>query len=159
MTVVARRVVSTPVRTASETWSVITNLLAPKDGPGRKELLKISGVACSLIASDAMEIDALVVWGNGPRVRVYCLFGEAAISADGKNEDALATCPTENDWSLSLPCPAEDLAWVKSELATLSSRITAREFGETVPEEAAQSSNASALKPTSSINEDAFFRS
>jgi hypothetical protein len=159
MTVVARRVVSTPVRTASETWSVITTLLAPKDGPGRNELTKISGVACSLIASEAMEYDAIVVYGNGPRVRVYCLFGEAAMSADGKNEDALVTCPTENDWSLSLPCLAEDLAWVKSELARLSSRITARELGDTVPEEEAKTSNASVLRPTSSINEDAFFRS
>jgi hypothetical protein len=157
MTVVARRVVSTPVRTASETWAVITDILAPKDGPGKKELGKIAGVACSLIVSEAMENDAVVVWGNGPRVRLYCLFGDAAISAEDKNEDKLVTCPTEDNWSLSLPCPAEDLAWVQSELATLSNRVTARELGEPVPDEEAQSSEASTS--ANSIDEDAFFRS
>ena len=53
MTVVARRTVSTPVRGASETWTIITNLLAPSDSDGKRELARIAGVACSLISSEA----------------------------------------------------------------------------------------------------------
>ena len=66
---------------------------------------------------EAPTDDAIVIWGNGPRVRVYCLFGDSAISAEDKNEDALAICPTGGDWSMSLPCPPEDLSWVQEELA------------------------------------------
>lgn len=64
MTVAARRVVSSPVRTATETWGVITNILAPKDGTARRELSKIAGVACSLIASEA------------PTKRCHCDLGQ-----------------------------------------------------------------------------------
>lgn len=158
MTVVVRRVVSSPVRTATETWGVITNILAPKDGTARRELSKIAGVACSLIASEAPTNDAMVIWGNGPRVRVYCLFGDAAISGEDKSEDALATCPTENDWSISLPCPPEDLAWVQKELAGQSTRISARKLGDAVPDEEQQSDPDSKSNSKSAVNEDAFFR-
>ena len=41
----------------------------------------VGGVACSLVSSEAFT-DAIVIWGNGPRVRVYCLFGEDAIIGD-----------------------------------------------------------------------------
>jgi hypothetical protein len=147
---------SSPVRTATETWGIITNILAPKEGTARKELSKVAGVACSLIASEAPIDDAIVIWGNGPRLRVYCLFGDAAISGEDKNEDALATCPTENDWSMSLPCPAEDLAWVQKELAAQSPRISARKLGDPVPEEESDQDSSSNSK--SAVNEDAFFR-
>jgi hypothetical protein len=159
MSVVARRVVSSPIRTATETWSVITNILAPSQGAGRTELAGIAGVACSLIASEATGNDAIVIWGNGPRVRVYCLFGDSAVSAEDKNEEGLATCPTEKDWSMSLPCPAEDLSWVQAELKSLSSRVTARKLGEAVPEEQSQASAQIQSISSAVVDEEAFFRS
>lgn len=64
MTIVARRVASNPVRTANQTWSVITDILAPRDSAARKELARIGGVACSLIASESTEKDAMVVWAT-----------------------------------------------------------------------------------------------
>ena len=153
MSVIARRVLATPVRTSSATWSVITDILAPKAGEGRKELSAIAGVACSLIASEATSSDPIVVWGNGPRIRVYCIFGEDAITGDDENEEALATCPTTGNWSMSLACPEEDFAWVQQELARVSKRITARKLGEAVSEESSETSSAS-----TAINEEAFFR-
>lgn len=158
MTVVARRVVSSPVRTATESWSVITNLLAPKEGTSRKELALIGGVACALIASETPANDAIVIWGNGPRVRLYCLFGDAAISAEDKNEDALATCPTDGNWSMSLPCLPEDLTWVQAELSNHSTRITARKLGDAIPDDEQETSSDSNSTSTKSVNEDAFFR-
>lgn len=154
MTVVARHVVSTPVRSASETWSVVTNLLAPKAGDGRRELDRVAGLACSLISSEAPSDDAIVVWGSGPRVRVYCLFGEDAITGEDKAEAALATCPTEGDWFMSLPCPEEDLGWVQKELATRSKRISARQVGDPAPDaELELESNTHNV-----VDEGAFFR-
>jgi hypothetical protein len=155
MSVLARRIVSTPVRSASETWTVITNLLAPKDGDGRRELSCVAGVACSLISSEAFTDDPIVIWGNGPRVRVYCLFGENAITGDDKAETTLATCPTDGDWSMSLPCPQEDLDWVQKELTALSKRITARNLGDLVAGDESKSDSS----PNNSVNEGAFFRS
>jgi hypothetical protein len=155
MTVVARRIISTPVRGAAETWAFITNLLAPSDSDGKRELARVAGIACSLISSEAPAGDAIVVWGNGPRVRLYCLFGEDAVTGDDKAESSLATCPTNGDWSMSLPCPAEDLAWVQKELAVHSKRITARKLGDSVPDE----EPASESKTTNAVSEAAFFRS
>lgn len=159
MSVIARRVVSSPVRRANETWGVITDILAPRQGAARKELTSIAGVACSLIASEATGNDAIVIWGNGPRVRVYCLFGDSAIAAEDKNEGGLTTCPTENNWSMSLPCPAEDLSWVQAELKNHTTRITARKLGEAVPEEESQSSAQVHSVSGAVVDEEAFFRS
>jgi hypothetical protein len=158
MSVVARRVVSSPVRTTTETWTAITNILAPKDGPARSELLGIAGVACSLIASETPTDDAIVVWGNGPRVRVYCLYGDAAISGEDKNEDALVTCPTTGDWTMSVPCSPEDLTWVQEELRCHSKRITARKLGDPVPDEQAEAEKGRSSTAVNSIDENAFFR-
>ena len=155
MSVVARRIVSTPVRSASETWAVITNLLAPAEGEGRRELSRVQGVACSLISSEAPVDDAIVIWGDGPRVRVYCLFGENAITGDDKAENALASCPTDGDWSMSLPCPEEDLAWVEKELAALSKRVSARKLGDSVPDEELEA----AASAEGLVDKGAFFRS
>jgi hypothetical protein len=155
MSVLARRVISTPVRSSSETWTVIMNLLAPTEGDGRRELSRIGGIAYALVSSEAFTDDAIVIWGNGPRVRVYCLFGEDAITGDDKAETALATCPTEGDWLMSLPCPEEDLGWVEKELTVLSKRITARKLGDSVSEEESESKSSA----NDSVNEGAFFRS
>jgi hypothetical protein len=135
------------------------DILAPQQSSGRKELASIAGVACSLIASEATGNDAIVIWGNGPRVRVYCLFGDSAISAEDKNEDGLTTCPTENNWSMSLPCPAEDLFWVQAELKIHTTRITARKLGEAVPEEESQSVAQVHSVSSAVVDEEAFFRS
>ena len=73
-----------------------------------------------------------VVYGSGPRVRLYCLYGDKAISGDGASESALAFNPTEGDWRMSLPCRADDLDWVRDALKRKSSRITARDLDESI---------------------------
>ena len=130
-TVITRLFASTPQRTAGTTWTAIISILAPdKSGSAYAELVKIAGVAASLIASEAPANDAIYVYGNGPQVRLYCLFGDDAVSGDGVNEEAFSEAPTEGDWRMSLPCLAEDLAWTQKTLKSLSSRITARAVGE-----------------------------
>lgn len=155
-TVVSRRVAATPARTASDTWRRIVAILAPDlSSTARSELESIEGVACSCIASEALKDDAVVVQGAGPRVRIYCVFGDDAVSGEDVNEDALAKSPTAGDWSLSLPCKADDLNWSQALLAKLSSRITARSVGDDVPERSVR-----AHTPTGrTINLDEFRRS
>jgi hypothetical protein len=158
MTVVARRIVAAPARSASEAWAVMVDLLAPdKSSDARKELESVSGIASNLIADEAFESAAGVVYGSGPRVRLYCLYGDAAISGDRASESALAFNPTEGNWRLSLPCPAEDLNWVRDDLKKKSSRITARDMDEDIEEDgdSDQRKTSSVFK----IDREAFFNS
>lgn len=130
MSVVARRIRATPQRAASDAWQVIVELLAPKDGPARRELLAVEGIASSVISTESPNDAAIVVRGKGPRVRVYCLYGDEAVAGDDANEAALAECPTDGDWVMSLPADAVDVDWMKAALAKKSTRVTVREKSE-----------------------------
>jgi hypothetical protein len=156
--VIARRVIATPARPASEAWTLIVSLLAPdKTSDAYKELLSIAGIASSLISDEAFKGVPAVMRGNGPRVRLYCLYDEDAVSGEDANEAALATVPTQGDWKLSLPCPADDLTWVRSAIKEKSSRITARDMAEPAQDDDAEAETTEASKAVS-INLEAFLR-
>lgn len=156
MTTLARRFVSEPIRTATETWKAVVDLLAPDPIiSARKELLDVTGVASSLISAEAIHEDPIVVFGGGPRVRIYGLYGEDAISGEDVNESMLATFVLVGDWSVSLPCPADDLEWVQAALKSHSSRIKAREAGALVVDDGEEDSGGK----SSSVNLEAFLRS
>ena len=145
-TVLARRVASTPVRTAVETWARIVDIIAPDpESPARKEMAKVVGTACASIASEAPKEAPIVIWGGGPRVRVYCVFDEDAITQDGLNEDALPKSPTEGDWRMSIPFLAEDVAWSGASLAAVSSRVSARSVDDDVADEEPLAASATPL--------------
>ena len=157
MTVVARRFVSIPERSASATWSAISQLLAPEpDSAAAAELRSIAGVAASIISREAMT-SPIVVWGAGPRVRIYCLYNNDAIEGDDANETALSFDPTDGDWYMSLPCPAEDLSWVQNTLKSKSKRITARDMETALDGDEEESSRNSASETV--VDLEAFFKS
>lgn len=158
MTVLARRIVATPARSAAEAWNVIAELLAPDAKSGaRREILSVTGIASSLIASEAMKDSSIVISGAGPRIRIRCLYDEDAILGDEANEQAFATCPTEGTWGMSLPCPVEDLKWVQDSLKKHSSKITARELSTEAFSESTESGEKSAATEIV-IDREAFFR-
>lgn len=157
MTVIARRFVSVPARSAAETWTAISDLLAPdKTQGGARELASVAGTAASLIAREAMN-SPIVLYGSGPRVRIYCLYNEDALEGDSADENALPFNATSGDWRLSLPCPAEDLAWVQKALKAKSGKISARDMAESV-DETEPTSQSAADRPTS-VDMEAFFKS
>jgi hypothetical protein len=132
-TVIARRVASTPVRTAVQTWAKIVEIVAPDPrSAARKELVKAEGVAFASISSEATKDAAIVIWGGGPRVRVYCVFDDNAITRDDVNEDALPKSPTEGEWKMSIPCLPDDVKWCSANLAGASARISARSVDDDV---------------------------
>src|SRR5882724_832289 len=134
--ITARRVVATPTRSVSETWMTIIKMIAPQeDSEARKELEAVAGTASALIADEALKDAAAIIYGNGPRIRIYCLYDDEAISGDNKNENTLAAIPTEGDWKMSLPCPEEDLEWVQAALTRKSSRITARDLSQSLQQD------------------------
>jgi hypothetical protein len=157
MSVVSRRFRATPVRSSTDTWSAIVNLLAPESSAAHTELTSVSGVASSLITSESMKDAAIVCSGSGPRVRVYCLYDESAILGEDANESPLQHCPTEDEWQVSLPCPPEDLDWVSRALSRQSKRITARDQSDRLgpSAEATKQSGSAAAQ----INREAFLNS
>ncbi len=156
MSVHARTVRSTPHRSATETWAFIVDLVAPAPSAARADLLAVSGVAASIIASEAPRESPIVVHGGGPQVRVRCLYDEDAITGDGAKEDKLPNCPTEGDWRASLPAPKEDLDWVAETLTKKSPRVTARLIGEDVDAEEKGAGRPKAGSAT--IDPEAFLR-
>jgi hypothetical protein len=159
-TVIARRVASSPTRTATQTWDKIVELVAPDAGSeARRELAKAAGVACAAISSEATKDAAIVVWGAGPRVRIYCVFDEDAILGEGVNEDALAKSPTAGDWRMSLPCEPGDVTWSKNKLAAVSKRISARSLEEDVDGEEGGQSGAGSSTRSMTVDIEEFMKS
>jgi hypothetical protein len=156
MGVVSRRIRATPERGASDAWQLIVDLIAPKDGVARSELLGIEGIASSIIATESPKEAAMVIRGKGPRVRIYCLYDDEAISGDDANEAALAECPTDGEWLMRLPADADDVAWVRDALAKKSTRVTVREKSEAVDDGEEKSKQAGATE--AAINMEAFLR-
>lgn len=155
MTTLARRLASIPTRLASDTWQQVVKLVAPTNTAAQHELLNVTGIASSLITREAMKDSPIVVAGDGPRVRLYCLYGEKAIEGTGLNEAPLPNSPAESDtWTVSLPCPRDDLSWIQDSLKRLSSRITARDMAETLPSEPDDQTTAE----QASINLESFLR-
>jgi hypothetical protein len=157
MTTVARRFAATPVRTGTETWDLIVDLISKSQSASRTELQKVTGVAASLIADEIPKEAPIVVAGNGPRLRVYCIYGEDAVVADDCDESSLTWNPAEGDWRLFLPCPGEDLEWVRGCLQPLSRRIIAYDASKVVlPEE--ESKPTETVKATFSVNVEEFMK-
>jgi len=136
MTIIARSIASTPARTASETWDVIVRLISAVDSQTRKEMNQISGFAASIIADELPKESPIVVAGSGPRLRIYCVYGEDAITGEDCDEGSLAWNPTESGWRMYLPSVNEDLGWISDALRARSERVLAYDANEGVPEEA-----------------------
>lgn len=145
-TVASRTFKSTPEREAGKTWSAIVDLLTQgKLSDARTELLAVAGVATSIIADQAPKNAAITVTCNGPRTRIYCIYDDDAIEGSDANEESLGYNPLNGDWRVSLPCLADDLAWVQSALKKHSKRISARDLNAAVSdtEDAAASKSQS----------------
>lgn len=161
MTVVTRTFVSVPERSATDTWDGMVALIAPDpNSPARRELTAVAGVACSCISDEVLAEDPLVVYGVGPRIRIYALYGDAAVEGDRANESALSWVPTDGGWRMSIPCLADDLEWVQGKLAKSSTRVTARPVGAAVDGGEEEKGRAAVIRedPTPSVDLDAFFR-
>lgn len=155
MTVIARRLASVPERSAVDTWNAIVELIAPDSrSSARNELAAVAGVACSLIASEMAA--PIVIYGSGPRLRIYCLYGDEAIEGDNVSEGSLTYVPTEEDWRMSLPCPEEELGWVQKSLRS-STRVSARDEDEDVGDEKSEDRSARG-EGVPTVNLDAFLR-
>ena len=127
-TVVSRCFRSSPYRDASQTWLKIVNILVGvESSENRSVLLSATGVASSIIADKMPQNAPVVASGDGPRVRIYCVYDDDAIEESSVNEEMLGFDPLRGDWSVSLPCSTDDLSWVQKALLKIGTRIVARD--------------------------------
>ena len=147
MATVARRTFrSSPHRDALNTWRAIIDLLTAKNSDARPALDDVAGIASSVIADKACETSPIIATCDGPQTRIYCLFDDDAIDGSDANEDVLGYDPLKGDWSISLPCEAEDLDWVQSALKQKGKRITARDKSEAKKQGSSKSAQGGALE-------------
>ena len=107
MTTIARRVRAIPVRTATETWSLIVDMITAADDTIREELVQIGNIASMLISEEHTAQNPIILTGCGPQVRLYTLHGSTAIDGTNVNEQSL-TIAAPDTWQLSLPASGEE---------------------------------------------------
>lgn len=146
-TLASRTFRSTPHRTGADTWSAIVSLLTRGETSDKsKELNAVAGIASSVIVDHAVGDAPIIATCSGPRTRIYCLYDDDALDESAANESPLGFDPLEGDWHVSLPCAADDLAWVQRALKERSSRITARNAVEGIAVTESRSAAATPLQ-------------
>ena len=149
MSVISKRIAATPKRTTIEAWQIICELVSESSSPARQTLLSVAGAAAAIISDEIVQNTPIILVGDGPRLRFYCVYGEDALSDENCNEEPLVKCPTGNDWYLYLPCNSEDLSWISATLESASPYITAYDKNETLEiEEASENTDALTFDPS-----------
>lgn len=113
---VRRDISSIPLRSASETWQRIIDLVSGPDSTDLDQLTRAAGVIGSIITDEHPANRAIMLEGVGPQLRIYLRYGMNALE-DGAGVDALTWNPTEGDWTMHVPCDEDNIAWVKESLA------------------------------------------
>lgn len=144
---VRRDISSIPHRSASETWQRIIDLVTGPDSKDGGQLNAAAGVMASIITDEHPGAKAIVIEGVGAQLRIYCRYGMEAIE-EGSSVDALTWNPTAGDWTMHVPCDADNMSWVKASLAKTSPRI---QVFDVTDEERSEGTSASTAKAAGAI--------
>jgi hypothetical protein len=119
---VRRDISSIPFQSATDTWQRIIDLVTGSGSEDARQLDAASGVMGSIIADEHPARRAIILEGVGPQLRMYCRYGMKAVE-EGGAVDSLTWNPTAGDWTMHVPCDAENFRWVSESLAKTSPRI------------------------------------
>src|SRR5436190_14192602 len=125
MSTVARKFTASPARLSSQAWTEIAKLVCGTDEKSLAEFTAVVGIGSSLLNDQLFEGNPMVVVSEGPRLRIYCLYGEDAISGEDKNEEPLSWRPTKGEWHAFLPCTADEIKETQKALKSKSRRFSA----------------------------------
>ena len=151
MSVIARRVASTPKRTAADTWQVIIDMVSDQSSTARKTLESIAGVVSAIMVDEVPAEAPIVFTGKGPRIRIYCVYGEETLLDENCNEEPFVQKLTTEDWHMYLPCAKEDWKWVSESLSAVSNFITIYDKDKELDTEKGTDETASLTIDTSSF--------
>jgi hypothetical protein len=127
---VRRDISSIPLRSANETWQRIIELVTGKGSKDVQQLKGASGVMGSIITDEHPASRAIMIEGVGAQLRVYCRYGMKAVE-EGVKVDSLTWNPTAGDWTMHVPCDAENIGWIRESLSKTSPRIKVFDVAET----------------------------
>ena len=119
---VRRDISSVPHRSASETWQRIIDLVTGQGSKDAQQLKAAAGVMASIITDEHPSSRAIMIEGVGAQLRIYCRYSMNAVE-EGSAVDPLTWNPTAGDWTMHVPCDAENMDWVKESLLKTSPRI------------------------------------
>lgn len=131
MSVISRRFAASPARTAADVWDAIVNVIAADSDAVKQQLKSITGVIASIISDETPANSPITIIGKGPRLRVYCLYGDDALG-DEANEAALTWKPFESEWEVYFPVEEVDYDWVTKELQKKHTRFKTFKAGEKI---------------------------
>jgi len=154
MSVSSRRIISNPEKTSVETWTKITEIICVHSHEAKKEFDKVSNVVASLLSEEFMKDEPMIMKGAGSQLRVYCLYGEDAVTGEDANESHLSWDITSEVWSVFLPCSEEELSWYEKALSNLSDRFKVYDLKDGVDKEDYYSNDNN--KAEFSVDEEAF---
>jgi hypothetical protein len=126
---IRRDINSIPVRSAAETWDVIMGLVTGSGSIDVEQLRKAGSTIGSVITDELPAERPFILEGCGPQLRIYCRFASKAMEGDDA-VDPLTWNPTAGDWTLHVPCDAENLSWVQSALKASAPRIKVFDIAE-----------------------------
>lgn len=155
MGMISRTIRSSPERTSVETWSKISEIVCGQDSEALKEFDKVSDYASSLIPEEFMKDHPMIIKGAGSQLRIYCLYGEDAVTGDDANEESLSWEITSKEWKVFLPCSKEELGWYEKALAGLSNKFKVYNLEDGLDKEEYQASK-NTQKIEFNINEEAY---
>jgi hypothetical protein len=128
MSIVTRRFSACPVRTAANTWEAIVEVIASASVDACNELLKIEGIAASVISDETPKKSPITIIGAGSRLRIYCLYEEDGSTEDA-NESRLNWNPFSEEWEIYIPAEKDELGWITKALNNKGTRFKAYEAG------------------------------
>lgn len=142
---IRRDVSAIPVRSGSDTWQQIVNLVTGDGSRDVNALTAAAGVMASVIADEHAANHPFRLDGCGPQLRVYCLYGGKAISA-GTDVDKLTWNPTDGDWKMHIPSDADNKSWVAAALMKISPRFKVYDIDDPDADEADQETASAEVK-------------
>jgi hypothetical protein len=113
---IRRDISSIPHRSASETWECVINLVTGAGSKDAQQLKTAAGLIASIITDEHPAHRPITLEGVGPQLRIYLRYGMDALE-EGSKVDSLTWNPTKGDWTMHVPCDAENMDWVKKSLA------------------------------------------
>lgn len=149
MSTVARRFLASPARLSSAAWTAISKLVCDNDIGAAAEFAKVSGIGSCLVNDQVFAQNPMVVKNKGPRLRVYCLYGDDAISGEDQNEDALSWKPTTEEWHVFLPCFADEIDEMAAALKSKSEKFSVYDLDKGIPDDASAETEKSASSEAS----------
>ena len=83
----------------------------------------------SIITDEHPASRAIIVEGVGPQLRIYCRYGKEAVE-EGDSVDVISWNPTAGDWTMHVPCDAENIECMKNSLSRTSPRVNVFDVAE-----------------------------